>query len=264
MPLIEMPSGLKGEFRKLKLADQDKLAEAGRTKASKVLRERVMDYMLKDCWIRTLDPGIYAEKMPNPEILDTDELLSGDRMYYLMQVRNESWGSVVSIKATCRCGERIDQGVDLSELEVWPLPEESKQAFVNDEELSVELPLSGRTVRWKLLIGKMEHHAVKSIKQSPKTIASEALALRISRVSGFDDETRLDPETNEDLRGWLRNLDVEDSDFLRDAMMEAEGSIETVIDIPCSDEDCLREIEVDVKEAADFFGRSRGRRRRRR
>lgn len=264
MPLIEMPSGLTGHFRPLTLDDQDVLAEAAQPKAPKRVRDQVIERMLKDCWEETLDPSIYADKMPNPQILDLDEMLSGDRMYYLVQLRNESWGSVIAVKARCRCGEEIDQGIDLSELEVWPLPEASKQAFIDDAELSVELPRCGRTVHWKLLTGKQEKYASKIIRESPKKIASEAVALRVTRVSDFDPETRVDPETGEDLRGWLGKQHVGDIDVLREAMMEAEGSIETVVDIPCSDPDCFREIEFDVKEAADFFGPSRARRRRRR
>lgn len=260
MPEITMPSGMKGSFRILKLRDQDDLAQAVRPNTPKKLKDTVTERLLKECWSYTEGPGPYAAKISQPEILPVEDLLSGDRMAYLLKLRNETWGSVVTVKVRCPCGEKIEQGIDLSELTMHSYPQETLDAYINDTELSAVLPLSERTVWWKPLTGHMERGIVKIHKTSPGSMATEALAVRITRISGFDPETRLDEETNEDLHGWLKEMDVPDADALREAMTESEGEIETLVEIPCPD--CYQDVLVDVKDATDFFGPSRNRRKR--
>lgn len=255
---ITMPSGMTGSFRRLKLSDQDDLADALRPDAPKKLKDSVTEKMLQECWISIDKPGPYAAKISQPHILPIKPMLSGDRMYYLLKLRNKSWGSVVTVKVRCACGERITQGIDLDELPVYPYPEETLKAYMEDGELSTVLPYSKRTVWWRPLTGEMEKSFKRLHKIAPGRTATEALAIRITRISGFDPETRLDEETNEDLRGWLREMDVQDSDALGEAMMEAEGEIETLVDIPCPE--CYQDVMVDVKDATDFFGPSRRRR----
>lgn len=257
---ITMPSGMTGSFRRLKLSDQDDLADALRPDAPKKLKDAVTEKMLQECWIRIDNPGPYAAKISVPEILPVKDLLSGDRMYYLCKLRNKSWGSVVTVKVRCACGERITQSIDLDELPVHPYPEATLNAYREDGELSTVVPYCKREIWWKPLTGHMEKSGNQLHKIARGRVATEALAIRITRISGFDPETRLDEETQEDIRGWLSQLDVEDSDALGDAMMDSEGEMETLVDIPCPE--CYQDVLVDVKEATDFFGRSRRRRKR--
>lgn len=87
--LIELPSGLQGEARKIRGAEAIELAErAGQAGGNS------LGSILRGCWQRTIDPGPYAHTVVGEQALDWNRVLKGDLLAGLIALRAASIPSV--------------------------------------------------------------------------------------------------------------------------------------------------------------------------
>ncbi len=93
--LIELPSGLKGEARKIRGSEAIELAErAGDPKGNS------LGSILGGCWLRTVDPGPYDHAAEGRREVDWDRALKGDLLAGLLQLRAASVPSTREVKAS--------------------------------------------------------------------------------------------------------------------------------------------------------------------
>ena len=245
MPVMTGPSGLKLEWREMEMDDEDRLAaNADKPEASQM---EALDELLGHLVGKVLDKKHYRF-----DTLDVNGLLTGDRTKYLVDVRNDAFGHEIEVVEKCPAGHDINQVVDLRHLPLEPLPEASAAALAAGKPLAFTLPRCKRIVQWQMLTGHLETAMLEVVTDNPKSIVSEAAAIRIVSVEGFDD-AGLDPETQQDLRGWLKKLHTRDSRALRQHIANNECGVKTTVTIPCGRSGCRGKIEVDMLTHSDFF-----------
>ncbi len=257
MPMVECPSGLKGELRGLTVAEEDlilQFSSGGKRKSEEAFKE-----LLRRCWLRTTDVGPYPN-MDAEKPLNVDDLLVGDTFYLLLQMRLISYGNELDVRGECSQGHGWDATIDLSGIEVYPLSDESKERYARGEPCETVLPVTGRTVKFRLLHYADESAALRNLKKGADDIASETLRVRIVEISGFNQEIQIDEDTGMDMRTFIRALPVADSMALREAMEDEDCGVETEYESVC--DVCDARSMVSIQEAVNFFGHRRGRRKR--
>lgn len=162
------------------------------------------------------------------------ELTVGDRVYLMFALRRVTLGDQYPFKVKCpSCEEERLYTIDLSELDVKPMKDPKKRVF------DVTLP-GGKPVRFHVMTGKEEERLSK-IKDQTDTL-SLSILLRLDLVNGKPADMRT-----------VKGLSLAERNFLRDQFDEAEGGIDTSIDITCSVCGNDFESEVDVGQAGFFF-----------
>lgn len=247
MPIIPCPSGLELEFRPSTLDDEDRFAAANQPGHEKE-RDVALDRWMADLWTGTPKRGPYPSL---GERRDPGDLLSGDRTCYLVQFRNDAYDPVMEIRAKCPGGHTIETEHDLRTLKTHPLPKASAEKFRRGEPFEITLPRTGRTVQWQMLTGRLEIALLQMLQEFPDHPKSEGMAVRVVAIEGFDPETGLDPESGEDMQGWIRKLPSRDGKAFQDAVIDAECSVETIIDVTCRT--CGRTAPVNVLTEEGFL-----------
>jgi hypothetical protein len=239
------PSGLVIEFRPMIVADEDAIA-AAYTKGGRD-RMHAYDHLLGACAQRVVNPGPYAFTEAR-----FAQYLSGDRAKCLIDLRNEAFEPILPAVGKCPAGHAINDGIDLRELPIFPMDADTAAAMKAQRPLEFRLPHTGRLVRWQMLTGELEDAVVDLSEEHQTTLVSEMLAIRIVDVEGFNADG-LDAETNEDLRGWLRNLPARDSRAFRQHIADTEPGVNPVVTVPCPRSGCTGAMRVHVMESPDFF-----------
>jgi hypothetical protein len=266
---ITCPSGLVGVVRNMKGAEFNLLSDrAGmRSGAS-------FDRILKNCWVRTEDQGrAYPDEMVSP--IRWSKMLSADRFYALVQIRTATWGTRYDFVLPCPdCGERIKDHVDVSDLVVNRIPDQSCAAFrekSNRFELWVPdpaglaplpdfdpyilaakrhaegdwpddmpVPDRGWAIAVKLLDGVAEVAGAKEARKRPE--ARVTVALKHRMVDVLHTELSGDRDAVE---RWVEALDGETLFDVFDAAEEVDGGIETEWeDFECTSCGCDDPVEL--------------------
>ena len=236
--VIICPSGLAGTIRGLKGKEGTLLADRAAAKSG-VTFEKI----LAACWLSTEDPGPYQVEDGKP--LDWSKVLVADRFYALLQIRALSFGDAYAFSVQCAaasCRERFEWELKLSELPVRALSKEALEAFTAGNRLETRLPHDGRKVWFRLLTGADEQRAAKAIKAGHGGLLQTALLARIVEIEGFPEAER---------RRLLDEMDLADQVALLDRFDEADGGVETHIEIECPA--CLSVQEIDLPFERGFF-----------
>ena len=247
--VITCPSGLTGRIRGMKVREERILADRKLAKSGDQV-----DRLLAACWEETLDPGPYDF---GGKDIDWDMVLQGDRFYVLLQLRALTYGPGYAFSVGCQspaCRSRIDWELDLVDLPVRPLPEDSRQALVAGNRFGTTLPDSGLKVWFRLLTGADERKLPQLRKQAGDRILSAMLALRVVEIEGVEPRRKL--QTIED-------LSLRDADFLVDEFDRVDCGVETGIEIECPDCGVVQELELPFERTFFMPGKQRTTRRRR-
>lgn len=231
--IISCPSGLSGQIKGIPGKIMRTLGDKQAMRSGVLL-----DKILGECWLETHDPGPYALKNEKP---DWSQVLMGDRMYILLQIRARTFGPKYVFKVQCpndRCRIRFDYDLDLHELPIKALSDEDKEAFSNGNRLMGELP-DGKKFIFKLLIGADE---VKAAKASSNPNPLGVLKSRIYEI--------------EDLTASQQNsyFDEGDLSLMYGAGLEMDAhdcGVETGITIDCPD--CREVIEMEIPFGRGFL-----------
>lgn len=231
---IVCPSGLAGTVRALKVVEARNLADKQQLKAGGVTSS-----ILKACWTDTADPGPLAT-----DRLDWDEALSADRFYAMMMIRVATYGGDFDFDAFCpRCEAKVPWTVDLRELPVKPVPEETiahLKGIGNDFPLTI----AGKEARFALPTGASERKASKLL-LGTKNQAERmeiAIAARLLSVEGENSKRR-----------FLQNLSMADFMQIVDAMDAADGGVETDVSIECGECSHVFEVPVPFDDQGAFW-----------
>jgi hypothetical protein len=217
--VITCPSGLSGRIRGMKVREERiltdrKLARSGGQ----------VDRLLAACWEEMVDPGPYDFGEKN---IDWGAVLQGDRFFALLQIRALTYGPEYAFSVNCRqsaCRARIDWELDLYQLPVRPLSDESRAAFLEGNRFETVLPDSGKRVWFCLSTGELERKLPRLRKNAGDRMLSTVLALRVQEIEGVDQR---------DKRKFIEELSLRDADFLMDEFDRVDCGVETNIEIEC-------------------------------
>ena len=246
--IITCPSGLSGRIRGLKVREERILTDRKLAKSG-----GQMDELLSACWEETLDVGPYDF---GAKSMDWGKVLQGDRFYALLKIRALTYGAEYAFAVSCQheaCRARIDWELDLNDLVVRALSEESKEAFLNGNRFETTLPDEGKKVWFKLLTGVDERKLPQLRKKAGERLLSSMLAFRVIEVEGIDAK---------DKRGFLENLTMSDADFLVDEFDRVDCGVDTGIEIECPECFATQDIELPFERSFFMPGKERTARRR--
>jgi len=148
-----------------------------------------------------------------PKMKDILDLLSGDRLFALVRLRQISLGDEVDLELTCpnpACGEVSCMSLDLNGLEVTPYGEEREFEFA--------LPGSGKVVKF----GYLDGHKEKRLAALKEPTLTAAMMIRIVEIDGQPPSKKL-----------LNEMTMGDRSALRKEMLRVDGGIDTQVDVPC-------------------------------
>ncbi|MEE8573053.1 MAG: hypothetical protein V3T20_07300, partial [Gemmatimonadota bacterium] len=144
---IRLPSGLTGIIRKVKVKEENHLADRKLYR-----RGLVTDRILGACWLETRDPGPYQFQTDR---VDWGAVLQGDRSRALLLLSAFTYGPEYPFRVKCEeCDDPINWEINLLEdLEVREMSEEVRAAFVEGNKFKGELP-DGTGFAFCMLIGR--------------------------------------------------------------------------------------------------------------
>jgi len=247
--VITCPSGLTGRIRGMKVREERILADRKLAKHG-----GQMDQLLESCWEETLDPGPYD--FGDAAKPDWGKVLQGDRFFALLMVRVQTYGHEYAFGVGCQngaCRARIQWEVDLTQLPMRALSDESRAAFLAGNRFETTLPDAGNRVVFKLLTGDDERKLPALQRAAPDRLLSAVLAYRVLEIDGVDAKAK---------RQFLEELTMRDADFLVDEFDRVDCGVDTTIEIECPE--CFLAQEVELPFDKGFFlpGRDRTARRR--
>jgi len=235
--IITCPSGLSGRIRGMKVREERILSDRKLARTG-----GQVDKLLSACWEETLDAGIYDFGDKN---MDWGKVLQGDRYYVLLQIRSLTYGPDYVFSTNCQsesCRSRIDWELDLNDLPVKELSQESKDAFLDDNRFHTILPNSNTKIWFGLMIGEVERKLPRIRKNAEGRMLSAILSLRIKEIEGV--ELR-------DKRKFIEELSMNDANFLMTEFDRVDCGVETAIEIECQECFAIQEIELPFGET--FF-----------
>lgn len=244
MTEIVCPSGLAGEIRKYKVGDLNVFTDKrARRKGSDVEAA-----LVKAIWLTTTERGPYVFDGDQPPW--TGDVLYGDRFYALIQARILTRGPSYVFRHQCEnsaCEQMFEWEVNLDDLELQALPEESLKLLEAGNRFETELPC-GDTLGWSLLTGRLQQRTQQYIKEHGRGV-SVMYAARLKDINGEKVARQFVP--------YMTDMDLGDFNALERAMVEADCGYETTIEVDCPHCDRIQEAELPM--GRDFFLESRSR-----
>jgi len=159
------------------------------------------------------------------------DMLSGDRLFILVKLRQVSLGDEVELdlvcpSAACRAKNRVT--VNLDDLPVTPYGEEREFVF--------GLPASGSKVRFVYLDG----HKEKRLAQMEEPSISAAMMIRILDIDGTAPSKKA-----------LAEMSLRDRSVLRQEMLRVDAGIDTSIESDC--DSCGTRIRTRLEAEPSFL-----------
>ena len=234
---ITCPTGLAGRIRNMKVREERILADRKLAKAG-----GQMDQIVAACWEETLHHGAYDFGTA----VDWNKVLQGDRFYALLMIRALSYGPEYGFSVTCSnssCRAIVDWEVNLNDLPVKLLSDESRSIFVAGNHFEATLPDAGRKVTFRLLTGADE----KRIAAQRKANGNEhpittMLSIRLDSIEGVDAR---------DKKRFIEELAMSDVAFLRSEFDRVDCGVETEIEVEC--QECYSTTRVELPFDKNFF-----------
>ncbi len=254
---VECPSGLTGYVRGLKVSELDDYANV------ETVRERkIGDKILGVCWVRTESvPTCYPE-LRERFARDGDkfkfswkEVLVCDRFYTMTKIREAGGPNAFEYEANFRCGgqsgcgEHFARHVDLKQLPIFDLPEESAEKLANGvNEFSFML---GEDIRvWHKLLFGADIDKIESTKRMTKdqqaTTTLMARILRVEVLAGHEVSRVIE---SGDLRKWIRDLPAGTWFQMQRELDDVDGGVDTEVELVCPH--CGNRMEQDLPFGLD-------------
>jgi len=245
--VVECPTGLVVVLRKFKVKDEDLLTDP------KTIRNgAAVNDLLEAITHKVEETGPYRLREPRKKkgetesYLDWNDVLQGDRMTVLLKNRIHTWGPELEFSQPCtNCpNKKVEIEIDLNDLVIKPLPEESIPHVLDPGAVSISrvLPGCGVKVSFRLLRGDDEKKLIKLQKQKKDSQSSSYFRFRITEIEGVPQNTWIK---------WIEDLDADDSAWLRAAFDEADCGVDQEVQFEC--EDCGFVWLDDVRFRADFL-----------
>lgn len=197
-----LPSGIPCEIRELTGAEEELLTNPKLLKNGDAINQ-----VLRNCLLSL------GEKT-DVSMTDVLDLLAGDRLFLLVKLRQVSLGDEMTVTLICpnpQCQATNQVTIHLDDLPVTP--------YTEQREFTCTLAGSGQTVRFVHLDGHME----KRLAALPEATLSQAMLIRIRDIDGT-------PPTKK----TLTDMALKDRQAVRQAMLEADAGIDTVVEMVCN------------------------------
>lgn len=219
MYIFELPSGLEIELREMTGLEEELLTNQRLIRSGDAINQ-----VLRNCILRIGDNA-------DPKVSDVLDMLSGDRLFTLVRLRQVSLGDEVELDLVCpnqACRSKNHITINLNDLPVTPYEEEREFTFV--------LPSSGKKVRFVYLDGNKE----KRLSQMQEPNISSAMMIRIIDIDGSAPSKKA-----------LADMSMRDRTALRQEMMRVDAGIDT--DIECECESCGMRIRTKLEAEPSFL-----------
>ncbi len=214
-----LPTGDEIELREMTGAEEELL-----TNQRLIRSGEAVNHVLANCILRI---GENAE----PSVSDVLNMLSGDRLFTLVRLRQVSLGDEVELDLVCpntACRVKNHIVVNLNDLPVTSYSEEREFAFT--------LPGSGRNVKFVHLDGNKE----KRLAQMQEPNISSAMMIRILEIDGTAPSKKA-----------LAEMSMRDRTALRTEMLRVDAGIDTNIECDC--DSCGARIRTKLEAEPSFL-----------
>ena len=205
------------------------LREMTGTEEALLTNERLMrdgtgvNQLLRNCIVK-LDGAEVTEK-------EVNDMLSGDRLFCLVRIRQITFGDECSMEVMCsnpKCGASNTAELDLADLEVSQYAEEAEHVL--------ELPKSKIIVTWRPMFGNDERRLAKM----DDSTLHDAMLIRIKDIDGKAPS-----------RNVFLGLSAIDLKAIRDDFDAKEGGIDTQVKMVCRK--CGSPIVTRLESQPSFF-----------
>lgn len=252
---LDCPSGFRVRLRGIKGKDLDGLRDKRR-----IMTGEAFSRLLDDCTLEILDPGPYgsATTAPVPK-WSWKQALIGDRVRGLLGLRSVTSGKLFTFRARCSntmCRAWIDWEIDLLDMQLRRLPEQSREAFVGGNRF--ETQLGDDVVVFHLSTGEDQARAVRqrekleaAQKRQRERGEAPADGQALMGLAARIVEVRRAGERLPDVLAYLGELDLADVTNLVMAMDAVDCGVETTLDIVC--EQCGEVSTTELPLDANFF-----------
>jgi hypothetical protein len=198
---FELPSGVELELREMTGAEEELLTNQRLIRSGEAINQ-----VLRNCFVRL------GEKS-DPDLGDVMNLLSGDRLFALVRLRQISLGDEVELELSCpnsACRMTNYVTVNLEELNVTPYGKQREFAF--------QLPGSKQSVRF----GYLDGHKEKRLASLREPNITSAMLIRILDIDGKAPSKKS-----------LADMSMRDRNALRQEMSRIDAGIDTSVEIEC-------------------------------
>jgi len=219
MYTFELPSGPEIELREMTGAEEELL-----TNQRLIRSGDAVNRVLANCIVR-LDDNV------EPTAADVLNMLSGDRLFTLVRLRQVSLGDEVELDLVCpntTCRAKNHIVVNLNDLPVTPYGEGCEFVFT--------LPGSGRKVKFVHLDGNKE----KRLAQMQEPNISSAMLIRILEIDGIAPSKKA-----------LAEMSMRDRTALRAEMLRVDAGIDTNVETEC--ESCGAPVRTKLEAEPSFL-----------
>lgn len=219
MYTFTLPSGPEIELREMTGAEEELLTNQRLIRSGDAINQ-----VLKNCILRIGDNT-------EPGMSEVLSMLSGDRLFTLVRLRQISLGDEVELELACpngMCRAKSHAVLNLNDLSVVPYGE--------DREFTFTLPGSGQKVRFCYLDGGKE----KRLAQMQEPTISAAMMIRILDIDGTAPSKKA-----------LSEMSMKDRSALRQEMMRVDAGIETTVKLSC--DSCGTEIRTKLEAEPAFL-----------
>jgi hypothetical protein len=214
-----LPTGSEIELREMTGVEEELL-----TNHRLVRNGDAVNQVLANCILRVGDKDDVTSK----DVLD---MLSGDRLFTLVKLRQISLGDEVELELVCpntACRAKNKVTINLDDLPVTPYGAEREFIFT--------LPASGSKVRFVYLDG----HKEKRLAQMQEPSISAAMLIRILDIDGSAPSKKA-----------LNEMSMRDRNALRQEMLRVDSGIDTAVELDC--DSCGTRIRTRLEAEPSFL-----------
>jgi len=198
---FELPSGTELELREMTGAEEELLTNQRLIRSGEAINQ-----VLRNCFVR-------LGENTDPDLAEVMNLLSGDRLFALVRLRQISLGDEVELELSCpnsACRMTNFVTVNLEDLKITPYGEEREFAF--------KLLGSKKTVRF----GYLDGHKEKRLASLREPNISSAMLIRILDIDG-----------KAPTKKSLAEMSMRDRNALRQEMSRVDAGIDTSVETEC-------------------------------
>lgn len=198
---FDLPSGTELELREMTGAEEELLTNQRLIRSGEAINQ-----VLRNCFVRL------GEKT-DLDLAEVMNLLSGDRLFALVRLRQISLGDEVELELSCpnsACRMSNFVTINLEDLKVTPYGEEREFAF--------KLPGSKKTVRFRYLDG----HKEKRLASLREPNITSAMLIRVLDIDGKAPSKKS-----------LAEMSMRDRNALRQEMSRVDAGIDTSVETEC-------------------------------
>lgn len=247
---VTCPSGFCIKIRRLKVRELDALSSETHAKSGLTI-----DEVLSGVTLETIHPGPYVKPFADfSNGIKWGEVFQDDRLWIIIQLRRMKVGDKLWLKKGCPtplCPNTITSCIDLSSLETHGLSERAEKQLkeTGENQFLVRLPFEDVEVGFKCFTGIDERMTSNLVMNHRDDIATASMTVRLTRVAGADSPGKK--------RKFIRNMDADDYEWLREQWEETEPMISKKYRLQCRR--CKEIHEVELPMGADFFSKKSAR-----